>query len=177
MGSDPAEQAKELTPEEDTVSGRRAKRLRGVRRGGAGGAPVRKRLLSRVVFYTLTAAVLATAGYLLKPALFGRGLAPKVGVVDISADMGGFRKTVLRVKAGEPVTIRLTSLDNRYHRDGGGKHQFAIDELGVDIVAPALGSASQTFTPTEPGTYLFYCGVCCGGRANPTMNGKLIVEV
>ena len=33
-----------------------------------------------------------------------------------------------------------------------------------------------TFTPDAPGEYTFYCDICCGGRANPTMNGKLIVE-
>lgn len=158
------------------MSGRRAKRLRGEQRDRAGADPVRKRSRARLVFWTLTAAVLVTAGYLLKPALFGRALPATAGVVDVTADMGGFNQTVIRVRAGEPVTIRLTSLDNQYHFDGGGKHQFAVDELGVDIVAPALGSASQTLIPVEPGTYLFYCDICCGGRANPTMRGKLIVE-
>lgn len=158
------------------MSGRRAKRLRGEQRYGTGRYRAKKRTLPRVAFVTLAVAVLATAGYLLTPALFGRGISATSGVIDVSADMGGFNRAVIRVQAGEPVTIRLTSLDNRYHRDGGGKHQFAIDELGVNIVAPSLGSASQTFTPTEPGTYVFYCDICCGGRANPTMSGKLVVE-
>ena len=90
--------------------------------------------------------------------------------------MSGFDKTEIHVKVGEPVTIRLTSLDNTHHTDGGGKHQWAVDELGVNIVGPALGSSYATFTPNEPGTYTFYCDICCGGRANPTMNGQLIVE-
>lgn len=158
------------------MSGRRAKRLRGERKFGTGSDPVRKRGRSKVVFVTLTAAVLATAGYLLKPALFGRDIPVAAGVIDVSVDMAGFSESVIRVRVGEPVTVRITSLDNRYHRDGGGKHQFAVDELGVNIVAPPLGSALQTFTPTEPGTYVFYCDICCGGRANPTMTGKLIVE-
>ncbi|GMV05179.1 MAG: hypothetical protein AMXMBFR53_14580 [Gemmatimonadota bacterium] len=97
-------------------------------------------------------------------------------MIEIAADMGGFDRRVIRVRGGEPVTVRLTSLDNRFHTDGGGRHQFAVDELGVNIVAPSLGSASQTFTPEEPGEYVFYCDVCCGGRANPTMSGRLIVE-
>jgi cytochrome c oxidase subunit II len=74
------------------------------------------------------------------------------------------------------VTIRLTSLDNQYHTDGGGQHQWAVDELGVNIIAPSLGSSYATFTPVEPGVYEFYCDICCGGRANPSMQGKLIVE-
>jgi len=72
--------------------------------------------------------------------------------------------------------VRLTSLDNAYHTDGGGRHQWAVDELGVSIIAPALGSNSVTFTPDQPGVYTFYCDICCGGRANPTMQGKLTVE-
>jgi heme/copper-type cytochrome/quinol oxidase subunit 2 len=101
---------------------------------------------------------------------------PDPAVVDVSIDMKGFDRDTIRVRAGEPVTIRLTSLDGPFHLDGGGQHQLAIDELGLDIIAPARGSASATFTATEPGTYTFYCDICCGGRANPTMIGALVVE-
>ena len=97
-------------------------------------------------------------------------------VIDVEAAMNGFDQYEIRVKVGEPVTIRLTSLDNTHHSDGGGKHQWAVDELGIDIVAPALGSSYATFTPQEAGTYTFYCDICCGGRANPSMNGTFIVE-
>ena len=102
--------------------------------------------------------------------------APDPAVVDVAIDMKGFDRDTIRVRAGVPVTIRLTSLDGPFHLDGGGKHQLAIDELGVNIIAPARGSASAKFTPTEPGTYAFYCDICCGGRANPTMIGALVVE-
>lgn len=128
------------------------------------------------VYLVVVAITLAAAGYLLKPAIFGRGgPAQDATVIDIAADMGGFDQRVIRVKVGEPVTVRLTSLDNRFHTDGEGRHQFAVDELDVSIIAPALGSASGTFTPSEPGTYVFYCDICCGGRANPSMSGKLVV--
>lgn len=130
-----------------------------------------------MVFLALAVTVVAAAGYFLKSAIAGPDLpAPSGDVIDVAADMAGFDHPVIRVPAGEPVTIRLTSLDNEYHIDGGGRHQFAVDELGVNIIAPSLGSASATFTASEPGTYVFYCDICCGGRANPTMSGKLIVE-
>jgi len=90
--------------------------------------------------------------------------------------MGGFSVMELRVKAGQPVTVRLTSLDNSHHTDGGGQHQWAVDEFKASVVAPPEGSNTVTFTPDKPGTYTFYCDICCGGRANPTMQGKLIVE-
>ncbi len=97
-------------------------------------------------------------------------------VVEVQADMAGFRPNIIRARVGEKLTVRLVSLDNEYHVDGGGKHQFAIDEMGVNIVAPPLGASEASFTPTQAGTYVFYCDICCGGRNNPSMRGQLIVE-
>ena len=128
-------------------------------------------------FVVIGVLVLGAAGYLLYGAFAKRELAPIDGnTIDIAADMGGFTRKEVRVKAGEPVTVRLTSLDNSHHTDGGGKHQWAVDELGISLVAPPLGSNYVTFTPGKPGTYTFYCDICCGGRANPTMSGRLVVS-
>lgn len=136
----------------------------------------RRRRIRAATFAVVGVLVLGTAGYLLAKAFWKPELPPMAGnVIDIAADMGGFNRKEVRVKAGEPITVRLTSLDNSHHTDGGGKHQWAVDELGVDIIAPPLGSKYKTFTPVKPGTYTFYCDICCGGRANPTMSGKLIV--
>ncbi|MEX2161568.1 MAG: cupredoxin domain-containing protein [Anaerolineales bacterium] len=130
-----------------------------------------------VTFTAITIAVLGLAGYLLFSAFFKPGPPPMAGnVIDVEAAMDGFSLYEIRVKVGEPITIRLTSLDNTHHTDGGGKHEFAVEELGIDIVAPAMGSSFATFTPQAAGTYTFYCDICCGGRANPSMNGTLIVE-
>ena len=131
----------------------------------------------KLTFGLIVIGVLGIAGYLLVGAFFKPGPPPMAGnVIEVEAAMDGFDQYEIRVKVGEPVTIRLTSLDNTHHTDGGGKHQWAVDELGVDIIAPALGSNYATFTPQEAGTYTFYCDICCGGRANPTMNGSFIVE-
>lgn len=81
----------------------------------------------------------------------------------------------IEAKVGQPITVNLRSLDTPYHSDGGGKHQFAINELDVSIIAPPKGIAQATFTPTKSGTYQFYCDICCGGRANPSMQGELVV--
>lgn len=130
-----------------------------------------------LLFAGIIIAVLGFAGFFLFQAFFKPGPPPMAGnVIDVEAAMDGFDTYEIHVKTGEPVTVRLTSLDNTHHTDGGGKHQFAVDELDVDIIAPALGSSYATFTPQQPGTYTFYCDICCGGRANPTMNGLLIVE-
>ena len=136
----------------------------------------RRRRMRATSFTVVSVLVLGTATYLLVKAFWKPELPLMAGnVIDIAADMGGFDRKTVRVRAGEPVTVRLTSLDNSHHTDGGGRHQWAVEELGVDIVAPPLGSSYRTFTPDKPGTYTFYCDICCGGRANPTMSGKLIV--
>lgn len=129
-----------------------------------------------LVFLLLLMAVGGLTAYFIGPWSAVDRPDPDAGVIDVAIDMKGFDSPEIRVRAGEPVTIRLTSLDGPFHLDGGGKHQLAIDEFGVNIIAPARDTASATFTPTEPGTYEFYCGICCGGRANPSMIGTLVVE-
>ncbi len=130
-----------------------------------------------VIFAAIGFSVLGLAGYLLVTAFFKPGPPPMAGnVIDVEASMSGFDLKNIRLKVGEPVTLRLTSLDNAHHTDGGGKHQWAVDELGVSVIAPPEGSNSATFTPTQAGTFTYYCDICCGGRANPTMQGTLEVE-
>jgi nitrous oxide reductase len=129
-----------------------------------------------LAFGLISLFVLVAAAHLLISAFSPKTPPPQANVVDITADMGGFSQQEVRVKAGRPVTIRLTSLDNPHHTDGGGQHQWAVDEMGVSVIAPPEGSNSATFTPDKPGKYTFYCDLCCGGRANPTMQGTLNVE-
>ena len=137
----------------------------------------RQQRIRAAAFAVIGVVVLGLAGYFLVSAFFKPAPPAMAGnVIDVQADMAGFDLKLIRVKVGEPVTVRLTSLDNSHHTDGGGKHQWAVDELGVSIVAPPERSNYATFTPDKPGTYTFYCDICCGGRANPTMQGTLIVE-
>lgn len=137
----------------------------------------RQSRIRSAIFAVIVVGVLGLAGYYLKSAFFRPPPEPMAGnVIDLEASMSGFDKTELRVKVGQPVTIRLTSIDNSHHTDGGGKHQWAVDELGVDVIAQPESSNVVTFTPDKAGSYTFYCDICCGGRANPTMNGQIIVE-
>ena len=138
---------------------------------------IRHGRLRTAIFGVIVIAVLSLAGYYLKSAFLRPAPEPMAGnVIDVEASMSGFDQKEIHVKAGQPVTIRLTSLDNSHHTDGGGKHQWAVDELGVEVIAQPESSNTVTFTPDTAGTYTFYCDICCGGRANPTMNGQIVVE-
>jgi cytochrome c oxidase subunit 2 len=140
-------------------------------------AQLRQGRIRSAIFAVIVIGVLGMAGYYLKQAFFRPPPEPLAGnVIDVAASMSGFDQTEIHVKLGQPVTIRLTSLDNEHHTDGGGKHQWAVDELSLDVIAQPESSNSVTFTPEKAGTYTFYCDICCGGRANPTMNGQIVVE-
>jgi plastocyanin len=124
----------------------------------------RRRRLRTIAFGVVVLVVLGLSGYLLASAFARPDLQPLAGkVIDIDADMSGFSQSEVRLKVGEAVTVRLTSLDNSHHTDGGGKHQWAVDELGVNIITQPESSASPP-SPTQPGQYTFYCDICCGGR-------------
>lgn len=146
----------------------------------AGRARQHSQQLRLVMFGVLVVFVLIAAGYFLAPlfqsAPTGIVQNQNSKVINVQAAMDGFDMKEIRVKQGETLTLNLQSLDNSMHTDGGGKHQFAIDELGVNLVAQPMSSNSTTFTVTKPGEYTYYCDICCGGKANPTMNGKLVVE-
>lgn len=85
-----------------------------------------------------------------------------------------FTQKELRLKAGQPVTMRLDNL-----KDFEG-HYFDIDEFNVHAPIPAGESSVVIFTPTTPGEYIFYCRPHSNKDAtNPEeqgMVGKLIVE-
>ena len=140
-------------------------------------AQLQQKRFRLAIFAVIVVGVLGLAGFYLVKAFSRPAAEPMAGnVIEVAADMSGFDQKEIRVKVGQPVTVRLTSLDNEHHTDGGGKHQWAIEELGVDIIAQPESSNSMTFTPDKPGTYTYYCDICCGGKANPTMSGQLIVE-
>lgn len=139
-----------------------------------------KQILRWGAFTVILSLVIAAVVYFLAPVFSpkesGITATANAKVVNIQAAMDGFDMPEIRVKVGETVKVNLRSLDNEHHTDGGGKHQFAIDELGVNIVAQPMSVTSGTFVASNAGTFTYYCDICCGGKANPTMNGKLIVE-
>jgi heme/copper-type cytochrome/quinol oxidase subunit 2 len=53
-------------------------------------------------------------------------------------------------------------------------HNFTVDELGLQIVAPAGRTAVGELTDPAPGTYQFFCSI--SGHREAGMVGTLIVE-
>ncbi|WP_407271759.1 cupredoxin domain-containing protein [Radiobacillus sp. PE A8.2] len=84
-------------------------------------------------------------------------------LLEIHATNFEFDQAEYVVKAGEPVTIQLSSDE--------GMHGINIQGLDVNID----GNGSKTITPSEPGEYTIFCSILCGtGHGN--MISKLIVQ-
>ncbi|OGM20261.1 hypothetical protein A2955_00245 [Candidatus Woesebacteria bacterium RIFCSPLOWO2_01_FULL_37_19] len=91
-------------------------------------------------------------------------------VIDIQVQGSeySFNPSSLSVNAGQKV--RLTFVNN-----GTLPHNLAIDELGITTKTISAGdSDSIEFTPTESGTFTFYCSV--GNHKAQGMEGSLQVQ-
>jgi uncharacterized cupredoxin-like copper-binding protein len=92
---------------------------------------------------------------------------PGGGDITLKTDGMRFVRDEVRVKAGQPVTVRVVNRD-------GYAHAFDIDKF--DIHAPLAAGESKTFvfTPEQAGQYTFYCG--SPGHQAAGMVGVLVVE-
>lgn len=143
-------------------------------------AQARRGTVRRVAFGAVVAAVLVLGGYLAFGDFLGRG-GSAAGVISVQASMAGFTPSEIRVRPGEAVTIDFWTQDSPLHlRDG--VHTMIGHELGLHQELPgaqAGGTSRVAFTftaPATPGEYDIYCDTCCGGRASPTMHGRIVVE-
>lgn len=128
--------------------------------------------LRLALFLSITVLVLGTAGWLLREHL----PLPEPNVdLSMQLTMAGFQPENLTVPAGKPYTIRLVNGDSPYHT-GGGEHQFAVPELGIDVRVAPHETKIITVPTLAAGQYQFYCDVCCGGKESPGMQGILYVN-
>jgi plastocyanin len=141
----------------------------------------RRGRLRSVAFGALVVGVLGIGGYLAFGDFLGQRGAASGGVSGVQASMAGFTPKEIRVGSGETVTLDFWTQDSSGHLEGG-VHTMISEELGIRAELPGADAASDsrvavTFTaPMTPGVYDIFCDTCCGGRENPTMHGKLIVE-
>jgi cytochrome c oxidase subunit II len=122
------------------------------------------RILTRFnVFVALLGLIAAFGG----GAIAARQQKPQV--VTISAERFSFTPSEIKVKAGQPVEIRLRSDDT--------DHGFRILDTDVNVIVPKRGKGEATvvFEPPKPGRYVFECSKLCGA-GHSFMRGTLIAE-
>lgn len=143
----------------------------------------RQRARIRTAAFGVVAVFVLGAGvYLAAGDLFGqRGAASTGSAIPVRMSMAGFTPGDIRVPAGQTVALELWTTDGAPHLHNG-VHTMISDELGIYEELPAAGPTGesrrvvQIETPATPGTYDIYCDTCCGGKASPTMHGRLVVE-
>ena len=97
------------------------------------------------------------------------GAAPAPGgrVIDIKAKRFQFDPPELKLTAGEPVTLRLTSADVT--------HGFYQKDLGIDAEIAPGRTTEVKLTPAKAGRYTVICDHFCGsGHGN--MHLVLVVQ-
>lgn len=135
-----------------------------------------------VAFSGIAVAVLLLGGFLAFGDFFGqRSTTTSADAIPVRLSMAGFTPADIRVRAGATATLDLWTTDAAPHLEGG-VHTLISDALGLyeELPAAAAGAESRkqvTITaPSVPGSYDIWCDTCCGGKASPTMHGRLIVE-
>jgi hypothetical protein len=127
-------------------------------------------LAVRVAAFASLAVAVAVAVFLVWPRTPTATAAERVTV-----DMAGFHPGTLSAMAGQSLQLQIINPDSNMHSDGGGWHQLAIPDLGVDVKVAPRSDKTIEIPAVAPGEYAFYCDVCCGGKDNPSMQGVLKV--
>ncbi len=124
----------------------------------------------RVGAFLALSLTVALAAFLVWPRTPSASAAQQVQV-----DMAGFHPSTITATAGQPMQLQIVNPDSSMHSDGGGWHELAIPELGIDAKVGPRSDKTIDILAAAPGEYAFYCDVCCGGKDNPSMQGVLKV--
>jgi cytochrome c oxidase subunit II len=121
----------------------------------------------RLVALVVVVGVVMAEGAAL-PAMASAKAAQDARVIEIAAERFTFTPSEIRIKAGTPLEIRLTSDDTA--------HGFHIVGTDVDIELPKRGRGVATvkFEP-QAGRYTFECSRICGA-GHEFMRGVIIAE-
>lgn len=108
-------------------------------------------------------------------------------VIDVLADrdsrfkIAGQDRPVIRVKAAEPVELRITAVKAKNRNRDGSVHGFSLLDSNHRPVPGwelLLKPGTQVFNltaPEQPGEYLVVCTVICSAR-HEQMTMKFVVE-
>ncbi len=85
---------------------------------------------------------------------------------------------ILKLKANEPLLLRIYAQAGEMHSKDGSVHSLVIRSQrtqGWDIRLKEGEQVAHVRAPAEPGEYLIECTVICGA-GHPNMNLKVVVE-
>ena len=90
-------------------------------------------------------------------------------VISVVAERFSFVPSVIRLKQGEVVELRIRSLDTN--------HGFRIRKAGVNVIIPkrGRGDARILFRAQEKGVFPFDCSKACGA-GHTIMRGRIVVK-
>ncbi len=90
-------------------------------------------------------------------------------VISIVAERFSFVPSVIGLKLGEVVELRIRSLDTN--------HGFRIREAGVNVIVPkrGRGDARILFRAQKKGVFPFECSKACGA-GHTIMRGRIVVK-
>ena len=120
-------------------------------------------------------------------AAWGQAAQTPPRVIEVLADhdsrykMTGQKQPIITVKAGEPITLRITAKKAKNVNRNGEIHGFTLlrakDRSPVPdwdfLLKPGVQEFSLT-APTEPGEYVVICTVICS-EGHEGMNMKFVV--
>jgi len=126
-------------------------------------------------------------------AILALALVPQVGwcqtpqLIEVLADhdsrykIAGQKDPVITVRAGEPITLRITAVKAKDHNRNGAVHGFALlrakDRSRVPGWDFELTPGTHEFAvtaPAEPGEYVVVCTVICSSE-HEGMHMKFVV--
>jgi len=121
---------------------------------------------NRLFAYVAAAATVAIAAAMI--ALGAPAASAATRTINVSGVITGFSMSSINVKAGESVSICLTSKDT--------DHDLTISSIGFKVASKAGGPAvCKTLTaPAKAGSFKFICSL--PGHAQAGMVGKLVVS-
>ncbi|WP_410511369.1 cupredoxin domain-containing protein [Paenibacillus sp. BR2-3] len=97
------------------------------------------------------------------------GSPSKVANFKVITSMAGFDPYKIKAKAGQTISIELVNNEDI-------EHHFGSDELNFSYKVPANSSVVVELVVDKAGDYLFFCDVCCGGKKNPSMQGRIVIS-
>jgi copper chaperone CopZ len=132
------------------------------------------------------------AGFLVLIMAAGLGLADpqsqagSESVHSVNMSANGYEPGTLVLPAGRPLVLKLSNTATADGAQGSTgpdttdttdtTHQFAVDELGIDVELAAGTSKMVSLPALRPGTYTIYCSTCCKGQIGSNMQGTIIVH-